>query len=798
MNVTSERPIRKFNPGLLQSDAEVNEQFVVRNRELNTILEILQGNLKSPSCQHILIAGSRGQGKSMLLARVSAALRTDAGLASRFLPIRFTEENHEISHIADFWLETLFHLEKACATVDVSLARQLAGTREDLAGRWREPALGELAQAAALEAADRLDKKLVLMVENFQTLCRSGDEDFGWKLRGVLQSEPQIVLIASATTRFRGLDDAQQPFFELFRIIDLEPLDRADCGRLWRSASGASASAREIRPLQILTGGNPRLLVMVAGFARHRSVRQLIEELVTIIDECSEYFRGHLETLANQERRVYLAVLDLWNPVGIGEIAARARMDIRIVSTLLGRLVDRGAVMTEGAIRKRKYSPSERLYSIYYKLRRERNEAIVVRSLIRFISVFYTEVELIKFCGNLLIDSEKMEAVNEEIRNIMNESKRLKKAVYKSLESKVSGMEPWLVELAEKLNKERISGGVIDADFYRHLRSEDVHGFDKWIANCDELIKRLGDWDVIHELIASLLSLTAYIEARMGNYQAVIKRSNDLIDRFPSNDNPAVLTSLARGYILKAEAHEQLDELETAIQTYECAAARFRARDNQRSATFRASAIAQRAIVRLRLGYQEDAFRLLDDAISHLRELHAPESEVAFNAILWVRIALLNEKNTDISESDSTKILLYCDEFEQTIEFIAADKKPEMMWRSKWSRLMPLLVLGKRQEALDTLCSAYEIFAPNNETMLRELLWLVPNLISHGLLERELLGILEGDTEKSDALAPLIVALRRRAGEAVHVAVEVLEVAKDIGSKIDGSRSERASSRESL
>lgn len=796
MNVTSERPIRKFNPGLLQSDAEICEQFVVRNRELNTILEILKGNLGSPSCQHVLIAGSRGQGKSMLLARVSAALRTDAGLASYFLPIRFMEENHEISHIADFWLETLFHLEKACATFDVSFARQLAGTRDDLAGRWREAALDELAQAAVLEAADRLDRKLVLMVENFQTLFRSGDEDFGWKLRGILQSEPQIVLIASATTRFRGLDDAQQPFFEMFRIVDLEPLDCADCGRLWRVASGDSASDREIRPLQILTGGNPRLLVMVAGFTRHRSVRQLIEELVAVIDECSEYFRSHLEMLANQERRVYLAILDLWNPVGVAEIAARARMDIRIVSTLIGRLVDRGAVIAEGAIRKRKYSPSERLYSIYYKLRRGRNEAIVVRSFIRFISVFYTEIELIKFCGNLLIDSEKMEAINEEIRNVMNESKRLKTAVYKSLQSKVSGMEIWLIELSDELNKERISDGD-DVEVYRHLRSIDVHKFDKWIANCDELIKRLGDWDVIRELIANLLSLTAYVEARMGNYQAAIRRSDDLIKRFPSNDDPEVLTSLARVYILKAEAHEQLDDLETAIQTYECAAARFRARDGQRSETFRASAIAQRAIVRLRLGYQADAFRLLDDAINLLRGLHAPESKVAFNAILWVKIGLLNEKNADISEDNAAEILLYCDEFEQTIESIAADQKAEIRWRAKWSRLMPLLALGKRHEALDTLCSAYEIFDPNNETMLGELLWLVPNLISHGLSERELLGILEVETEKSDALAPLIVALRRRAGEAVHVAVEVLEVAKDIGSRIDGSRSGRASSRES-
>ena len=67
---------------------------------------------------------------------------------------------------------------------------------------------------------------------------------------------------------------------------------------------------REIRPLEILTGGNPRLLVIVAGFARHRSLRQLMEELVVLIDEHTEYFRGHLEALPRSERRVYIAVID--------------------------------------------------------------------------------------------------------------------------------------------------------------------------------------------------------------------------------------------------------------------------------------------------------------------------------------------------------------------------------------------------------------------------------------------------------------------------------------------------------
>ena len=393
------RRIRKFNPGTFQSDEELSRQFVVRKHELNVVLEVLRGNVGAPSCQHVLLVAPRGRGKTMLLARVAAELRTSRELSERLLPVRFMEESQEIFNIGDFWLETLFHLAREIGKNDPEIARELGDTHADLAARWRGKDLEEHARAAALDATDRLGKQIVLMVENLQTLCGDVDDDFGWKLRKTLQSEPRIVLLATATSRFEGLDDAKEPFFELFRIIRLDPLDTEECRCLWQAVSDDTASGREIRPLEILTGGNPRLLVIVAGFAQHRSMSQLMENLVELIDDHTEYFRSHLEGFAKTERRVYLSVIDLWQPSSTGEIATRARMDVRTVSTLLGRLVNRGAVVAEGSGKKRLYAAAERLYSIYYKLRRERDEAVVVRNLIHFMAVFYEAIERIGDSG---------------------------------------------------------------------------------------------------------------------------------------------------------------------------------------------------------------------------------------------------------------------------------------------------------------------------------------------------------------------------------------------------------------
>ena len=399
MSDRAERIIRKFNPGLLQSDQEIKKQFVVRSHELGLVLEELRVNATAPSCQHILVVGSRGSGKSMLLARVAAELRNHGDFADALLPVRFVEESQEIFTLTDFWLETMFYLASEVDQHDAAMARELRETRAALAPRWREQITEAQARAAVLDAADRLGKRLVVILENLQLLCRDARDEFGWQLRQVLQTEPQIILLASATSRFRALDDVGEPFFEMFRIVGLEPLDTKESSRLWQIVSGKPATLLEVRPLQILTGGNPRLLVIVAEFARHRSLRRLMSELVTLIDEHTEYFRSHLETLAKTERRVYLAVIDLWQPSSASEVAARARVDIRVASTMLGRLVERGAVIRQGRARKRLYAAAEPLYSIYYKLRRERHEAVVVENLIRFMVACYRVDDSWKLSG---------------------------------------------------------------------------------------------------------------------------------------------------------------------------------------------------------------------------------------------------------------------------------------------------------------------------------------------------------------------------------------------------------------
>lgn len=804
-----ERPIRKFNPGTFQSDGEVIEQFVVRKRECDTILEVLRDNIKSPSCQHTLITAPRGRGKTMLLARIAAEIRTKDEFSKHLMPVRFMEENQEIYGMADFWLETLFYLANESAAHDPAFATELRRTHGDLNRHWREQALEERSRAAVLEAADRSGKKLVLMVENLQSL-ENLDKDFGWKLRAILQSEPQIVLLASATTRFKGLDDASQPFFDLFRTVDLEPLTTEECGDLWQVISGDSVRGREIRPLEILTGGNPRLLVIIAGFAQHRSLRQLMEELVTLVDEHTEYFRGHLEVLPNTERRVYIAVLDLWQPSKPGEIADRARMDVRFVSTMLGRLIDRGAVIVEGSGKKRLYSASERLYSIYYKLRRERDEADIVKNLILFMTVFYNETERKEIMQMISLEMEDSPAILEGFyraipelpqfnsmysgmtRTDNGQSERLLQEIIAALDG---GALEKVIEIIDQLTAlpEAPDSYVAIVLLIKGYIQTKLGDSEAAIAHYDEVVQRFGakGTPYFQQEVASALTAKGILLGDLGDCEAAIAAYDDVVERFGASDVPYIQRRVADALFYKGNELRKVYDLEAAIATYEEIVERFGSSDIPYIQRQIAVALVTEGVLRWGLGDSEAAVTIYDEVIERFGRSDSPDIQWA---VAW---ALSSKSMALIQNLHTDEALHICDELERRLGvYLTGDTEVKFRWQVLCLRTEALQLQGETQAALEVFRNAYATFKPDDETMIQEIIRIVPNLIAAGASEYNLAEILSGDRAKSVALEPLVIALRQNVGEAVRAPAEMLEVAEDIRNQISEKRLQKSARKE--
>ncbi len=607
MNGPRPPTVRKFNPGLLQSDGDIIAQFAVRRAEFRTVRRVVRENLDSPSCQHVLIVGPRGRGKTMLLARLAAELRTDPALSPRALPVQFMEESHEVFSLADFWLEALFHLAREIAAARPEIAAELRATHGDLKSRWRERELADRARAAVIGAAELLDRHLVLMVENLQALSDSVDERFGWGLRHALQTEPRLTLVATATSRFDALEDVRHAFYELFRTVCLKPLDIESCLRLWRAVGGGDRSETEIEPIRILTGGSPRLLVIIARFARRLSLRDLMEELVALIDDHTEYFRSHLEGMPRTERRVYLALIDLWRPSTTGEVAERAALDVRHVSTMLGRLAARGAVLVEGAGRKKLYSAAERLYCIYYKLRRDRGEAIVVHHLIRFMRAAFAETEQRKVFAALLTESPKDSAVIEGVRLAAAEDPGFADLVpndliaggaharragardgYESLVDRIAAAfheEKFerVVELADRFLAPRddralstVDPSVAKAIVLKGQAFHRLTDYPASIATCTEAIQRFADSPAqeLRELAATAYFTKGDSEFLNGDVATALATWRDAIERYGADDAPALRLVTAEASLIMGIALRTTGDTEAAVAAWSDAIAR--------------------------------------------------------------------------------------------------------------------------------------------------------------------------------------------------------------------------------
>ncbi len=418
--------VKKYNPGFL-SDDEIIASFCVRTAEFDSLVESLResGTGSSP---HSLVIGPRGSGKTHLLLRVAAEVRRDPALTGLF-PVTFAEESYEVTTCGEFWLECLGRLaDQAPGEVRENLRR----TYEELRTVTDDQALADRCIGSLLDFADRHKTRLLLLVENLNMLFNDiNDPDVGWRLRQTLQTEPRFILFGSATSRFDEIDNPDHALYDLFRIITLHPLDTAQSETLWEAVTGKPSAGQAVRPLEILTGGNPRLLTIIARFGADRSFRDLMENLLDLVDDHTEYFKSHLEALPPQERRVYLSLARLWKPSTARAIADLARLNTSTCSAQLKRLVSRGSVAIEGGTpRRRQYYLTERLYNIYYLLRTRGRSAKLVNALIDFAVCLYSPKDFVAAVAVFYEESRDLEingrSVKEQITNaVIHEAEAL-------------------------------------------------------------------------------------------------------------------------------------------------------------------------------------------------------------------------------------------------------------------------------------------------------------------------------------------------------------------------------------
>ena len=624
-------PTRKYNPGFLTDD-ELVASYCVRTSEFEMLIEVLR-ECTGPSNPHQIVIGPRGSGKTSLLLRVAAEVRRDASLASRCFPVVFSEESYEVATAGEFWLECLTNL--AAQAPRREEAPDLHRTVDELrAIRGDDLALADRCLGALLDFADREGKRLLLLVENLNMLFGDmADPDAGWRLRKILQTEPRIIMFASATSRFDEIDHPDRALYDLFRIRTMRPLDKKQCAVLWETVSGRRPAPETVRSLEILTGGSPRLISIMACFGAGLSFRDLMAHLFDLIDDHTEYFKGHLESLPAQERRVYLALAALWKPATTREIADHARLETSKCSAQLARLGERGVVrVAGGSARRKQYYLTERLYNIYYLLRRRRGPDRLVEALIRFMQSYYSPPELKDISARMVHDVSSLGAEMRSLHRIalaglvelpsLAEYRDELLAMMPAGFVAVSGRDSVPVDVVQTTaeSAERTARELfVTALNVRNLPKDAV-------AACDDLVRRFGESEIPAVLVwvARALYIKVTVLRDLNRLQDELEACDEVVRRFGECQTPALLEPVAKALVYKGIALSKLNRPKDALAVYDEVVRRFGESETPDLLEPVATALVNKAGTLGTLNQPQDALTVCDEMVRRFGESETP------------------------------------------------------------------------------------------------------------------------------------------------------------------------------
>jgi len=387
-----------YNPAN-QSYEELLENFVIRKKEFKKIMREFKDVDFLASAQHFLVEGQRGTGKTSLLLRVRYEIENNPEY-SNLLAVQFAEEQYNIFDLCRLWESTAEKLEEVEGFE--SLSDEMESVSEE--------------DSYMVECFSLLDKKLkkekkrlVLLLDNFGDILDKLSEREQQRLRDIFHSSKHIQLIASSSRALEHTYKHDKPFYEFFKIIKLDGLNRADANLLLRQLASTMGKSKEIEyimstqasrieTIRRLTGGIPRTIVLLFEIFLDNSAN-VFEDLEMILDRVTPLYKHRMDDLPTQQQAIMDVMALNWDGITSKEIVgglAKRGFDTKKVSSQLNILVKNSLVLAKNIDKKNKiYFVKERFFNIWYLMRygRKKNKSQVLW-LVRFLEEWCSKEEL--------------------------------------------------------------------------------------------------------------------------------------------------------------------------------------------------------------------------------------------------------------------------------------------------------------------------------------------------------------------------------------------------------------------
>ena len=395
-------PIGLFRAHITPLDRLV-KTTVGRQDMLEDLLGKLARQAGKKGSQSYLFIGRRGIGKTHFLTLIEHAVKTKKNLQKTYTVLRFPEENNRILSFADLVL---------------GMAELLAEGLDDK--EWCELHLSTVGLEKDEEIIDTVvpklrhyqkqtGKMLLVLVENLDILLTEQikrEQDIH-HLRTFLMDSPCAVLIGTSPVYFPGLHDNKKPLYDFFDIQVLEDLTEEETLEVIRKnlewekredvLKGFGALTPKIRALHMMTGGNPRLIMMLYELVVYDNLIDVKMQLQKLLDQISPFYQDRLKDLAPQERAL-LETLALMRsaPRTPANIARQLRKTPQQISSLLKRMAGAGYLTASDNPldrRSRIYRIKEGFFDLWLAMSESRAYRRKLGFLVEFFEVYYRDAE---------------------------------------------------------------------------------------------------------------------------------------------------------------------------------------------------------------------------------------------------------------------------------------------------------------------------------------------------------------------------------------------------------------------
>jgi tetratricopeptide (TPR) repeat protein len=407
MNGPLQRPLHGiaiYNPDLL-SKQELIAHFVARQPLLQRLLEDLRRGGQGGAAQHHLLLGQRGMGKTTLLRRLRFAIEDDAELNRYWLPLTFPEEQYNVVRLSDLYLNCIDALGDALEQIGRQEETKTLDEAVEALPDRDETRRAEGALAILMDHADRVGKRLVLLIDNLDLILErlKGDQ---WAIRELLSAESRLLLIGASAGAIEATYKYKEPFYDFFQVHELKGLNETETREVLLALSRQSNSVgverildedpARIRTLHALAGGNPRTVVLLYSVLAQGTEGDVRSDLERLLDKCTPLYKARFESLPTQSQQVVDAMAIHWDPISAGELAAIVRLDTNAVSSLLNRLAQQGVVekVAYHPASKTGFQIAERFFNIWYLMRASRRVRRRLIWLVEFLKLFYGRDQL--------------------------------------------------------------------------------------------------------------------------------------------------------------------------------------------------------------------------------------------------------------------------------------------------------------------------------------------------------------------------------------------------------------------